>query len=65
MYRFLKVYDFKFRCLEYSINVHHTGYIPVKANVTQLTLSLSTTQLTLAAPNLANNAAGECINILY
>ena len=50
------------RCLEYSINVRHTGHVPVKANVIQLTLSLSTTQLTLTAPSITSKAVGECIN---
>ena len=48
------------RCIEYCINNHHSGHLPVKADVIPLSLSLSTTQLTLTEPYLANKTAGEC-----
>lgn len=52
-------YTLVFRCVWYSINGHHKGHLPVKANVSQLTLSLSTLQLDLTEPAFASKSAGE------
>ena len=53
------------RSVEYCINGHHNGHLPVKANCTQLSLSLSSTTLTLTEPYLASNTAGESCHIHY
>ena len=49
--------------MEYCINGHHNGHLPVKANCTQLSLSLSSTTLVLTEPYLASNTAGKCNHI--
>ena len=47
------------------MNDHHSGHLPVKANVMPLSLSLSTTRLALTEPYLASKAAGEYRERIY